>query len=80
MDPNTRADLVAAIAEALREIINHRPAPKLLVTVDEAAAMLSVSPRTIEGLIDSGTIRARTVRRKIRVSVRSLTEFAERSH
>jgi excisionase family DNA binding protein len=85
MADDDKRELISGIANALRDAVqelqnrNHQQRGEpLLVSIDEAAHMLRVSPRTIEALVDEGLLRSKDVRRKRRIQVKSLREFAER--
>lgn len=56
----------------------HVPPPKLMVTQQEAARMLSISERTLYALRKSGRVRAvRLTSGGLRYSVAELRRFAE---
>lgn len=48
---------------------------RLTVTVDEAAAALRVSPRTVRNLINSGELKPCRIGRRVLVSVATLEAF-----
>lgn len=70
-----------SVSEALPVI---HPSERLLVTVEEAARLLSVSPRTIRNLVAEGTLEVRGRHRLRRVTMASLRRYAavdeEESH
>lgn len=53
---------------------------KLAVGIEEAAVLLSVSPRFVRNLIRSQTIVARKVGRRTLIPVRSLERFLRKDH
>lgn len=73
-----RRAIVAALRDAMQEVVRMHATPKLLVSIETAAAMCDVSPRTIEGLIEEGVLKTKLVRRKVRVTMKSLQAYADR--
>jgi excisionase family DNA binding protein len=53
---------------------------KILVSKRDAAAVLSVSVRTVENLISSKELPARKIGRCTRIPYRALIEFARHDH
>ena len=53
------------------------PSERLLVTVEEAARLLSVSPRTIRNLVAARTLEVRGRHRLRRVTMASLRRYVE---
>ena len=56
------------IAE-LRKLISNPPPERLVVTVPEAATMLSVSERTIRNWINSGDLKAQRLGNRLYIKV-----------
>jgi excisionase family DNA binding protein len=54
------------------------PAERLLLTPRDAAALLSISERTLWGLTDSGAVRAVRIGRAVRYAVEDLREYVRR--
>jgi excisionase family DNA binding protein len=48
---------------------------KIAVSIREAAAMLSISPRSVQNYIRTKTLPARKIGRRTLISVRSLENF-----
>jgi excisionase family DNA binding protein len=55
------------------------PAPKILCTADEAAAMLSVSRRTIFRLIRSGDLATVPIRNTRRIPMSAMQDYVARN-
>ena len=53
---------------------------KILLSKKEAAHLLSVSPRTIDYLINRGELRPRRIGRRVLLPRRQLEIFARRDH
>ena len=53
---------------------------KLAVSVREAAAMLSVSPRSVQNYISAKTLQARKIGRRTVIPVRALEAFLRSDH
>lgn len=56
---------------------NGRTAPRLVVRVDEAAVMLSRTPKAIRRLIDKGELKAVRHGRSVRIAVADILAFIE---
>jgi excisionase family DNA binding protein len=56
------------------------PCMKLAVSVREAAAMLSISPRSVQNYIRLKTLPARKIGRRTVIPVRALEAFLRRDH
>jgi len=55
------------------------PKQKIAVGIREAAAMLSISPRSVQNLIRFKTLQARKIGRRTVISVRALEAFVRNS-
>ncbi|MGC3971009.1 MAG: helix-turn-helix domain-containing protein [Pirellulales bacterium] len=67
------------LLSALKPEASSRPAvERIAVDVDEAAAMLCISPKTAARLVKSGAIPSFPVGRLRRVRVAAIKEFCER--
>ncbi len=55
-----------------------QPLPRLVLTMNEAAACIGISVRKLYDLVDRGEIRTIKIGRCVRVSTRELEAFIER--
>lgn len=62
------------------EARKHREVTKLLYTKSEAAAMLSISLRTIDTLISLKELPVRRIRRRVLISHAALMNFIRHDH
>lgn len=76
IEPSPAVSLVAAIVDELRRIqsANATP-PRLAYTLEETAAVLGTSKRTIEGEIARGNLRAKMIGRALHVSASELQRY-----
>ena len=69
-------DLVATLIAEIRRLAAEPPrVERLAYSIDETAAALGRSRRVVEGLIDSGQLRARRVGRELAISRAELERF-----
>jgi excisionase family DNA binding protein len=77
--PPPMADLVATLISEIRRLAAAPPrVERLAYSVDETAAALGRTRRVVEGLIDSGELRAKMVGRQLAIPRTELERFLGR--
>jgi excisionase family DNA binding protein len=70
------AELIEALAEAVREEADARPAaPDRLLSVDEAGAMLGIGRSSVYAEIQAGRLRSIRVGRRRLIAAAAIAEF-----
>jgi excisionase family DNA binding protein len=77
-DPPSLDAIRAAVREELRAERRQEAAPRPLLSKEDAADVLGLSPRTVDTLIHSGELPSLKVRRRRRIRPADLEAYIER--